>query len=63
MAGITGNHQSQETYITATPPPKIVDALHPDPGYVKPARSLQFGPQGNVAPGTAHAWPDTFQKP
>lgn len=61
--GPTGNHQSQETFQTATPPPKIVDTLHPDLGYVKPARALQFGPQGSTSQGTPHGWPDTFQKP
>jgi hypothetical protein len=63
MAGITGIHKSIETYVTATPPPAIVDVLHPDPGYIKPARSLQFGPQGNSGAGQPHNWPDTFQRP
>lgn len=61
MAGITGNHKSQETYVTATPPPVIPVSF--DPGYIKPARSLQFGPQGNTGAGAPHNWPDTFQRP
>lgn len=56
-------HKSLETYLTATPPAANVDTLHPDPGYVKPARALQFGPQGNTSTGIAHNWPDTFERP
>jgi hypothetical protein len=59
--GPTGTHSSRETYVTATPPPPIPQPL--DPGYVKPARTLQFGPQGSVSFGQAHNWPDSFQRP
>lgn len=61
--GPTGNHKSQETYVTVTPPAPIVDVQHPDPGYVKQARTLQVGPQGSTSPGVSHAWPDSFQRP
>jgi len=59
--GPQGNHKSQESYLTATPP--IANAGPVDPGYVKPIRTLQFGPQGNTSAGIAHSWPDSFQRP
>jgi hypothetical protein len=59
--GPQGTHTSQETFVTATPPPKIPGPL--DPGYVKPIRTLQMGPQGNTSQGVAHGWPDSFQRP
>jgi len=58
--GPQGTHSSQDTYLTTTPPPKIVTNV--DPGYVKPVRTLQFGPQGNVNTGSAHGWLDSFQR-
>lgn len=64
--GPQGNHQSQDSYLTATPPPPIPQSV--DPGYVKPARTLQFGPQGSIngavqAKGNGTGWPDSFQRP
>lgn len=59
--GPTGKHNSIETFVTATPAPAIPQSV--DPGYVKPVRALQFGPQGSTSPGTVHNWPDSFQRP
>lgn len=56
-------HKSQETFVTATPPPAIVDTFHVEPGYTKNARAFQSGPQGNTSSGVAHNWPDTYQRP
>jgi hypothetical protein len=60
--GPAGKHGSQESY--STPPTTVPNnnILSPDPGYVQPARSLQFGPQGNTGVGQPHAWPDSFHK-
>lgn len=61
--GPKGNHASQETYSVAPTSVSNNNILRPDPGYVKPIRAQQFGPQGNTSPGQAHNWPDTFQRP
>jgi hypothetical protein len=59
--GPTGTHNSRDSYVTATPPPPIPQSF--DPGYIKPARTLQFGPQGSTSPGQGQNWPDSFQRP
>jgi hypothetical protein len=59
--GPTGKHNSIETFVTATPPQPQPVRL--DPGYQKPVRALQFGPQGSTSAGTAHNWPDSYQRP
>lgn len=61
--GPKGTHASPDTYSTAPTTVANNNQLDVDPGYQKPSRLLQFGPQGNTSIGVAHNWPDTFQRP